>query len=221
MSPQDRHPAHRDEDSADLPQQLLSALLDGDLQGSDAHAALRACALWRDDARARQSWHAWNLIGDVMRSEELARAPARDVAFLARLRERLADEPVVLAPAPAVAAAAAVAVRGWRAAWLLPTAVAAGFVMVAGVLVVARTVPPQATPVLAASPAAGLSLASVPGEAPYSASASASGAFGLIRDARLDNYLRAHQAARGSPAAAVPGGGMRNVEVILIPSVDR
>jgi len=216
MTPQDRsHPAHRDEDGADLPQQHLSALLDGDLQGSDAQAVQRACALWRDDARARQNWHTWNLIGDVMRSEELAQAPARDAAFLARLRERLADEPVVLAPAPTVA----VAVRGWRSAWWLSTAVAAGFVLVAGVMVVALNQPPQATPVLAASPAAGLSLASVPGAAP--ASTSASGALGLIRDPRLDSYLRAHQAARGSPTAAVPGGGMRNVELTFIPSGDR
>jgi len=219
MTPPARHPAHRDEDVADLPQQHLSALLDGDLQGGDAQAVQRACALWRDDAQSRQNWHAWNLIGDVMRSEELAQAPARDAAFLARLRERLADEPAVLAPAPTVAVAA----RGWRPAWLLPTAVAAGFAMVAGVLVVARIAPPQAAPVLAATPASGLGLASLPGAAPnsVSVSASASGAVGLIRDTRLDNYLRAHRAARGSPAAAVPGGGMRNVAVTLVPSGDR
>jgi hypothetical protein len=38
----------------------------------------------------------------------------------------------------------------------------------------------------------------------------------VIRDARLDSYLRAHQAARaGGGAAAVPGGGLRNVDVTL------
>lgn len=213
MTPQARYVAQPGEAGADAPRQHLSALLDGELQGDGAQAVQRACTLWRDDAQARHDWHTWNLIGDVMRSDELAQAPARDAAFLGRLRERLAGEPVVLAPA-AVAPAAA---RGWRQAWLLPTAVAAGFVMVAGVLVVARTAPPQTSPVLASTPAPGLSLAAVPGAVP----SSVTGAAGLIRDPRLDSYLRAHQSARGSPAAAVPGGGMRNVEATLNPGTER
>ncbi len=43
----------------------LSALADGDV-----HALDGACGLWRDDAAARKTWHAYHLIGDVMRSEE-------------------------------------------------------------------------------------------------------------------------------------------------------
>jgi sigma-E factor negative regulatory protein RseA len=196
----------------------LSALLDGQAQAGDAQAVQRACTLWRDSGQARQDWHAWHLIGDVMRSEELAQLPSRDAAFLARLRERLADEPVVLAPAAAVPVAPAVA-RGWRQTWLTPAAVAAGFVAVASVLLVARTGPPPAKPVLAAAPrpGPGLGVASVAGTAP---SPSPGGA-GLIRDAQLDSYLRAHQAARGGLTAAVPGGGMRNVEATLGPGAVR
>ena len=207
-------------DAAANPRQGLSALLDGDPQGGDAHAVQRACAYWREDARARQDWHAWSLIGDVMRSDELAQPPSRDAAFLARLRERLADEPVVLAPAPAAPVAPAAA-RGWRHTWrqtlLVPTAVAAGFVAVASVLVVARTGPPPATPVLATAPGPGLSAVSVPG----ALASSSPGGAGIIRDPQLDSYLRAHQAARGSLTAALPGGGMRNVEVTLGPGAGR
>lgn len=194
--------------------QSLSALLDGDLHGGDTQSVQRACALWREDGQARQDWHAWSLIGDVMRSDELAQAPARDAAFLARLRDRLATEPVVLAPAPS----APVAARGRRQVWLLPTAVAAGFVAVAGVMVVARTGPAVSTPTLAAAPSSpGLTQVTVPAPLP----SSAPGGAGLIRDAQLDAYLRAHQAARGGMTSAVPGGGMRNVEVTLSPGTER
>jgi sigma-E factor negative regulatory protein RseA len=37
----------------------------------------------------------------------------------------------------------------------------------------------------------------------------------LIRDAQIDAYLRAHREARGSSAAAVPGGVMRSVDTIV------
>jgi sigma-E factor negative regulatory protein RseA len=37
----------------------------------------------------------------------------------------------------------------------------------------------------------------------------------LIRDLRLDEYLRAHQAARDGVAVAAPGGGLRQVEVLV------
>ena len=61
-------------------------------------AAARACAGWRDDRRARAAWHAYHLIGDVLRSRRPGRDRPRDEAFLVALRARLADEPVVLAP---------------------------------------------------------------------------------------------------------------------------
>lgn len=110
------------------PREWMSALADGRPEAVDA-----ALARWREDPAARQAWHAYHLIGDVLRSDELASTPKRDAAFLAALRTRLADEPVPLAPQPAaVAAAPAVTTRlGWRA----PAAVAAGFAAVAAVIV--------------------------------------------------------------------------------------
>src|SRR4051812_6645764 len=102
----------------------LSALMDGEL---DAAAAGTACDSWRDDPEARACWHAYQLIGDVLRSDDLASGRQRDDAFLRGLQQRLAQEPVVLAPSRAV-----------RRSWVAPAAVAAGFAAVAGVLVVTQ-----------------------------------------------------------------------------------
>ena len=205
----------------------LSALADG-----DAQAAAAACALWRDDPEARRYWHTVHLIGDAMRSDELAQQPARDADFLAALRERLAAEPVPMAPSAAAAVAAAAAPVGASAAahgdglvalrrrmgWRAPAAVAAGFAAVAAVLVVTRgglpgTTPEGTGPTLAGrAPATGVLPVATVG----------AGGVAQIRDPRLDAqleaYLRAHQAARGGAPAALPGGGLRNAEMVVIPA---
>jgi len=186
---------------ADDKRRYLSALADG-----DADAVHSACSLWRDDPAARQTWHAYHLIGDVLRSEELARAPARDAAFLAGLREKLAAEPVVLAPVAPVHKARR------PQAWLMPAAAAAGFVVVAGVLVLTRLGSPGAPApgaVMAGASGAGLTVVNAVAPPP----APALGGTPFIRDPRLDEYLRVHQAARGGVAAASPGGTLRRVDV--------
>jgi sigma-E factor negative regulatory protein RseA len=43
----------------------------------------------------------------------------------------------------------------------------------------------------------------------------------VIRNARLDEYLRAHQAARGGVAVAAPGGTLRRVEAVVPASTER
>lgn len=162
----------------------LSALCDGDL------AALEdGCRLWREDAEARATWHTYHLIGDVLRSEDLAGAGARDAAFLRGLRTRLAAEPVVLAPMPRPARP-----RRWR--WAGPAAVAAGFVAVAGVLTVMRApVADTGTPIAESAPAV-LPPPVVPVVGVEPSEPLASGK--LIRDARLDRYLDAHQQFGGT-----------------------
>ena len=80
----DRAPESAIDPSAEDLRRCLSALADG-----EASSLVQACQAWRDDAHARETWHAYHLIGDVLRSEELAHAPARDEAFLAGLRQRL------------------------------------------------------------------------------------------------------------------------------------
>jgi len=102
----------------------LSALADGEV---DAAAAGAACGAWKTDAELRRTWHAWHLIGDVLRSEDLASSAERDQRFLVALRGRLALEPVVLAPEARPAAVAAASGRRLGGRWLVPSAVAAGF----------------------------------------------------------------------------------------------
>lgn len=130
---------------SDASREALSALADGEAQ---SHEVARACAAWKEQADARATWHAYQLIGDVMRSDDLAQASRGD-AFLKSFRERLAQEPVVLAPSAAsahrpVVPAAGLAVASQplhRRAWAGPMAVAAGFVMVVGALLSSQFVP--------------------------------------------------------------------------------
>jgi sigma-E factor negative regulatory protein RseA len=203
----------------DEPGAWISALADGDARALDP-----ACQHWRDDATARQTWHAYHLIGDVMRSEELATTPARDAAFLASLRQRLAQEPVVLAPAPAAATKAAVAPRR-RQPWLLPAAAAAGFALVASVMVVSRLGSDPATaPAMAAASGAGLTAAAPQALAQSqlnlipAQTALVSDREGVLRDVRLEEYLRAHQATRGGTMVVAPGGTLRRVDVQVAPA---
>jgi sigma-E factor negative regulatory protein RseA len=243
MNPEDsrRPEAHAQQGAApELPAEevraWLSALADGE---ADADEADRACAAWRADESARRQWHRYHLIGDALRSEELAREPARDAAFLGALRARLVGEPVVMAPMPQEVSASAlhaparpavaVAARatGWRQAWVTPVAVAAGVAAVAGVLVVTRLGAPDSTgPVQARAASRGLTLATATATAnpiaPSPARASSGPERdGVIRDAGIEAYFSAHQAARGGGVAAMPGVVLRQVDALAPSSPER
>ena len=183
----------------------LSAAADGDAAALD-----RVTRGWRDDAQTRATWHSYHLIGDVLRSRELAHPAARDADFLKGIRERLAAEPVVLAPTPAPVTGP----RRMASRWAVPAAVAAGFGVVAGVLVVSRTSGPfggAASDTLAgASSPAGVINVSTARRSPV---AVAQGTGTLLRDARVDELLRVHQAARGG--MAVPGSVLRRVDNVV------
>jgi sigma-E factor negative regulatory protein RseA len=222
-----QHPLPNDE-----AKRVMSDLADG-----QPGAALLASRLWREDPEARQAWHTYQLIGDVMRSDELARPAAHDAAFLARLRQRLASEPVLLAPVAAEPPAASAATsthdtRGTRPAplrWLMPVAAAAGVAVVAGVLVLTRAGGEATGPAVASSVAGpGISLVSSGGmnggmngsinsgvSSGVSVGANGSEDSQVLRDPRLDEYLRAHQFARGGMGGAAPGGSLRRVEAAV------
>ena len=213
----------------------LSALVDGELAGD---GAALACAHWRASGSSRASWHAYQLIGDVLRSDDLASDPARDAAFLMALRVRLANEPVALAPQPLESTVSALAAgghvagsrhaagagRSGRWMWLAPSAVAAGFVLVAGALMVGRT--PETLPGLqpgvplaSAAPASGLTGVATGLDVNAGGAAGTSvhltfGANGaLLRDARLDRYLAAHKQFAGTSALGVPSAFLRSATV--------
>jgi sigma-E factor negative regulatory protein RseA len=128
--------------------EALSAMADNEATEREVN---RACSAWRDQPAARDRWSSYHLIGDVMRSEGLARSASSDADFLAAVRGRLEQEPVVLAPAAlgvASVAKAPAAVPAMPAPisldaarqlrhrrWSGPVSVAAGFVMVLSALV--------------------------------------------------------------------------------------
>ena len=200
----------------------LSSLMDGDADGA---AVQKASARWRDDPAARSTWHAYHLIGDVLRSDDLASPPGHDAAFMAALRSKLAAEPALLAPSvaasPAASAAPAVVKPQRRQAWLMPAAMAAGFVAVASVLLVTRQSAPEpsATPLLASGSAAtdGVQrVATLPVTGSPLVLGGAPGDARMVRDAQLDAYLRAHRGMRGGAAAALPGGELRGLETVSV-----
>ena len=97
----------------------LSALMDGELDDKSAAELIQALAHDRD---AMEAWRTYQLISDAMRESQLL-----SKGFTARLAERLAAEPTVLAPramqrAPqrwfAVSAAAAVVAAVGLVGWL-------------------------------------------------------------------------------------------------------
>ncbi len=165
--------------------EILSALADGQVLPGEFDAA---CAAWRDDAEGRACWHAYHLIGDVMRSDELATWSGHDEEFLQSLRTRLAKEPVPLAPSPRPA------VPSFWHRLTAPAAVAAGFAVVAGAVVVLRSpsLPEVAPPTTLASNTSPQTLP--PAEA-----------FALIRDNHFDSYFEAHRQQSIRRAALVDG----------------
>lgn len=206
----------------------LSALTDGEV---DAAQTARACSAWRSDAHAQSTWHAYQVIGDVLRSEDLCSSALHDTAFLAALRARLADEPVVLASESAVDAADVAALvpvatphfanasRNSRWSWMAPSAVAAGFILVAGALLVTRA--PTTPGVGADSMFARIDFGSTPmSQAVNVPTLAASDTSAepqsvvltgkMLRDTRIDRYLSAHQQFAGTSALGVPSGFLRN-----------
>jgi sigma-E factor negative regulatory protein RseA len=191
---------------------LISALADGE---ADADECGRAVVAWTErGSLARRSWHAYHLIGDALRSEDLCSAPGHDRAFLERLRSRLAAEPAV--PVVAAAAAPLISAGGQparRQRWVVPMALAAGVMVLVSALVLelGGGGPASSAPVLAAVPAAATAVAAagtVPAVAVLETSAQGDR---IVRDARLDRYLRAHRDYGAALPGALPGGSGRSI----------
>ena len=97
----------------------ISALMDGELEGQAADSAIKGL---RGEGESLEAWRTYHLIGDAMRDTRLLSS-----GFTARVAERLAQEPTVLAPAnierapakrlvlAAAASVAGVGLVGWLA----------------------------------------------------------------------------------------------------------
>lgn len=191
----------------------LSSFVDGECQPAMVEDA---CRRWRHDDDLRNTWRTYHVIGEVLRSDEVGASPRGDAAFLLALRERLADEPVPLAPSPLLPPAPAPGRdRAWR--WMAPAAAVAGFVVVGFAVVALR---PEAAPGgfddrLAASPPVDSSITRRVSSAAVPASGQVLVVDGqLIRDAQLDAYFEAHRGAIGVGPSAVPGGALRSVDFL-------
>lgn len=206
-----------------LQAERISALVDGEFD-SDELAAL----LDEADASGRPLWDDYHLIGDALRSDELT-LPRSASAFMAAFSARLETEPHLLAPAALADAQASAAQGAktagsrvtrinpfLRVRRVLPTAAAAAAVAALSWVVVPRLqdhpaggTQPQVL-AQAATPAAGgsnltrvtLSQPSQPSQAAVAANGASAGAPNdliVLRDARLDQYLAAHQQYAPTP----------------------
>ncbi len=141
----------------------------------DGEADIRAEEL--DTAYGRQLWDTYHLIGDVMRSPDLAIRPSD--RFYVRVSAALEAEPAILAPSPLVRR------HLWRNG-LSGLAVAAAVVSVvwmARPFFLAPDAPPAVAPIMAQADEAG---AADPGLADYMAAHQSMAGAGAVRQVSYD-----------------------------------
>lgn len=184
--------------------ELLSALADGQLGGDDFAAALHAC---RQDDSAAASWDTYHLIGDALRSPA-SPALGADMAFVARLNQRLAGESlagtpadvihgVVHVPVPDVSHHHGAAANDSDFRWKLVAGIASLAAVSAIAWNAAGLLQPAAAPQLAQAPVSQQVLVASP-QGP------------VVRDARLEELLAAHKQLGGTSALQEPSGFLRN-----------
>lgn len=180
--------------------ELISALADGQLRGE---ALVRGVEVAASDPVAREAWHTYHLIGDVLRSGELPAGTA-PTEFLGRLQLRLQQEQRGWEPAAGGAAAHDGAVAPVREAvndasfrWKL----VAGLASVTAAMAIAWT----AVGGLGGSAEQG-QLAAARGGAVLAGNERGV----MIRDPQLDEFLAAHRQLGGASALQMPSGFLRN-----------
>lgn len=172
------------ESQASSRSERLSALVDGE--------KLDACASFDEmlagfDHADRSTWSAYHLIGDALRSDDLAVHPATSRAFLSGFAARLEAEPHILAPARAGSGAPLA---------LLRRRIAPALAVAAAAATLSWIVLPQLQHGGASQGTVQTASTNGRADAVHTvALAQNTGAQGanIIRDASLDQYLEAHQ----------------------------
>jgi len=190
--------------------ETVSALADGELHGEAFARAVDALAA---DEAARQAWHAYHLVGDVLRSAELA-SPSNGADFVARFRARLQQEHMTGVPVPDGLPVhdgmhdAASRVATGRAPANAP---GFGWPLLAGVasLTAVAAIAWNVLGSAGSTPRAGAELAQAAPQQPQQTRVEATRPV-MIRDARLDELLAAHRQAGGASALQMPAGFLRN-----------
>jgi sigma-E factor negative regulatory protein RseA len=168
----------------------LSAFVDGELfDGEHPNTILAAF-----DHEDRADWACYHLIGDAMRSDDLAVSPAASSAFLSGFSARFESEAHVLAPA---------SIPVTRRLLALRRRVVPAFAVAAAAATLTWIVMPQLQGV---NPAASVAQVASVGSHPDSVQRVAMASMpvatvaqanpqdgNIIRDANLDQYLEAHQ----------------------------
>lgn len=190
----------------------ISALADGQLQGAELADALAYAG--EDEAMA--TWQLYHLVGDVLRSPELAQPV--DTGFMGRLRTELAKEALPVRaqePEPVHAAVVGSASVAAANASVFRWKMAAGFASMAAVAAIGWTSLSSMQGGPGQAPA-GAQLAQS-AERPLSAPAApvvavvdADGQQVMIRDPRLDELLAAHKQFGSTSALQMPAGFLRN-----------
>lgn len=185
--------------------ELLSALADGQLGGEDFATALKTCVEEQSAQSALASWNAYHLIGEVMRSP----APvvrATDMAFVSRLNQRLAQEPLVSVMPRSLGVESVVSELSHHRSpasnegmfrWKL----VAGLASLAAVSAIAWNASSLQTP---ESPAQLAQQASEPRQVLMPSPQGP-----VVRDARLEELLAAHKQLAGTSALQEPSGFLR------------
>lgn len=174
----------------------LSAFVDGELFGEE-HLNKFLSEL---DGEDRAAWSSYHLIGDALRSDDLAVSPAASSAFLSGFAARFENEPHVLAPAAMPVARRLLALR---------RRVVPAFAVAAAAATLTWIVVPQLQGVPGMTQVASVqshgdslqrvAMASVPAATVVPVAQDAN----IIRDASLDQYLEAHQQFAQQPV--MPG----------------
>lgn len=199
----------------------LSALADGQLDGEAWEQAVQ----FAHEEAGRSSWNLYHLVGDVLRSPELAHH-ADNGAFLQRLQQSLAQEPVPGRPAQeslqTVEPPQALPRQAANAS-LFQWKMVAGLASVAAVAVVGWSSwsslqgAPTSAPLIALSSApsaqaVALEPTALPPAAAVLAQADSSMSTPpvMLRDPRLDELLAAHQQFGNTSALQMPARFLRN-----------
>ena len=188
--------------------------MDGQLSGAQAAMAVQSMA----SAEARECWHVYHLVGDVLRSTDLA-ACGHDTAFVARLAARLQHETPAFEALPALARPAMLDVARPAAndgvfRWKLVAGLASFAAVAAIGWGALGSIDPQpgagAQLARSAAPAVGTTQVMALAAPVSAASQAADMAPVMLRDARLDELLAAHRQTVGASALGNAAGFLRN-----------
>ena len=193
------------EPEADL-LELVSAFADGQ-PGTDAYGPGAGMARILAENSARSAWSRYHLIGDVMRSADLALPVGKRAAvgsFCDSVMARIAQEPALVAAetVPLRVEAAANDAWGWK--------LVAGCASVGMVAVLAWGHLPPGSAVTDQVNAQAQAQSTAPVVVQAAAPASPEVASLMIRDPHLDELLAAHRQFGGTSALQAPAGFLRN-----------